>query len=93
LIYFQNHGISSKLKSVKGLLSECKDEGYIEAAGSKDEFFSVESLFLVLVLQQQMTINELIKKISERKKRSSDKLTEWMDGHSVVLRPWLKLID
>jgi hypothetical protein len=64
LIYFQNHGISSKLKSVKGLLSECKDEGYIEAAGSKDEFFSVESLFLVLILQQQ----NMISKVSERKK-------------------------
>ena len=53
------------------MLSECKEnEGYIKAAGSKDEFFSVESLFMVLILQQQKMINEVIAGISERKKRS-----------------------
>ena len=50
------------------MLSECKEyEGYIKAAGSKDEFFSAESLFMVLVLQQQKTINELIDKITANK--------------------------
>ena len=52
------------------MLSECKEnEGYIKAAGSKDELFSAESLFMVLILQQQKMINELIAEISERKKK------------------------
>ena len=51
------------------MLSECKqNEDYIRAANSKDEFFSAESLFMVLILQHQKTINELIAKVSERKK-------------------------
>jgi hypothetical protein len=53
------------------MLSECKEnEGYIKAAGSKDEFFSAESLFMALLLQQQKTINELIAEITERKKEA-----------------------
>jgi hypothetical protein len=52
------------------MLSECgENEDYIRAASSKDEYFSAESLFMVLILQQQKIINELIIKISERKKR------------------------
>ncbi|MFL6322856.1 MAG: hypothetical protein ACJ72Q_20590 [Nitrososphaeraceae archaeon] len=47
------------------MLSECID--YARAASSKDEFFSAESLFMVLVLQQQKTINELIDKITANK--------------------------
>ena len=52
------------------MLSECRenDKGYIRAANSKDEYFSAESLFMLLILQQQKMINELIPKISERKK-------------------------
>jgi hypothetical protein len=51
------------------MLSECKEnESYIRAANSKDEFFSAESLFMVLILQQQKTIKDLIVKVSERKK-------------------------
>ena len=43
------------------MLSECKEnEDYIKATGPKDEFFSAESLFIVLILQQQKMINELI---------------------------------
>jgi hypothetical protein len=62
------------------MLSECKqNEDYIRAANSKDEFFSAESLFMVLILQQQKTINELVAKVSEQKKRGSGKLTKWMD--------------
>jgi hypothetical protein len=35
------------------MLFECKEnEGYIIAADSKDEFFSDESLFMALILQQ-----------------------------------------
>jgi hypothetical protein len=53
----------------KKMLSECEDnEDYINASSSKDEFFSAESLFMVLILQQQKMINELIAKVSELKK-------------------------
>ena len=59
------------------MLSECKDnEDLVRAANSKDEYFSAESLFMALTLQQQKTINELITKASERKKVNSGKLTE-----------------
>ena len=40
------------------MLSECgENEDYIRAASSKDEYFSAESLFMVLILQQQKIIN------------------------------------
>ena len=45
------------------MLSECKQ--------NEDEYFSAESLFMVLVLQQQKMINELIGKVSEWKKVKS----------------------
>jgi hypothetical protein len=48
------------------MLSECRENA--RAASSEDEFFSAESLFMILILQQQKTINELIEKVSERKK-------------------------
>jgi hypothetical protein len=41
-----------------------ENEDHIKDIISKDEFFSAESLFMVLILQQQKTINELIGKIS-----------------------------
>jgi hypothetical protein len=47
------------------MLSECID--YARAASSKDEFFSADSLFMVLILQQQKTIYELIDKITANK--------------------------
>lgn len=51
------------------MLSECKEnQNYRSAANSKDEYFSAESLFMALILQQQKTINELIAKVSELKK-------------------------
>jgi hypothetical protein len=41
------------------MLAECKEnEDYVKAARSKHEFFSAESLFMVLILQQQKTIND-----------------------------------
>jgi hypothetical protein len=47
------------------MLSECKqNEDYMKAASSKDEFLSAESLFMVLILQQQKMINELITRVS-----------------------------
>jgi hypothetical protein len=45
-----------------------ENEEYTKAAGSKDEYFSAESLFMVLLLQQQKTIKDLIAKVSEHKK-------------------------
>jgi hypothetical protein len=51
------------------MLSECQEnEDFIRAACSKDEYFSAESLLMVLILQQQRMINELIAKVSEHKK-------------------------
>jgi|SRR5215212_2475899 len=53
------------------MLSECREnEDYVKAASSKDEFFSAESLFMVLLLQQQKMINELIAKVSAEHKKS-----------------------
>jgi hypothetical protein len=61
------------------MLSECKgNKDLMRAANSKDEFFSAESLFMALILKQQKTINELVVKVSKRKKANSGKLTEWL---------------
>ena len=55
------------------MLSECREnECYIRAANSKDEFFSAESLFMVLILQQQRMINELIAKVSAAYTKSKE---------------------
>jgi hypothetical protein len=52
------------------MLSECKEnEDLVSAANSKDEYFSAESLFMALILQQQKTINELIVKVSANHKK------------------------
>jgi hypothetical protein len=51
------------------MLSECgQNKDYIRAVNSKDENYSAESLFILLILQQQKMINELIAKVSECKK-------------------------
>jgi len=51
------------------MLSECgQNKDYVRAAISKDECFSAESLYMLLVLQQQKMINELIVKVYECKK-------------------------
>jgi hypothetical protein len=43
------------------MLYECQEnEDYVKVASSKDEFFSTESLFIVLILQQQKMISQLI---------------------------------
>ena len=48
------------------MLSECgHNKDYIRAVSCKGEGYSVESLFVLLVLQQQKMINELIAKVSE----------------------------
>ncbi len=51
------------------MLSECgQNKDYIRATNSKGEYFSAESLFMLLVLQQQKMINELIAKVIKCKK-------------------------
>ena len=51
------------------MLSECgQNKDYIRAVSSKGEHHSAESLFMLLILQQQKMINELIAKVSECKK-------------------------
>ncbi|MFL6319919.1 MAG: hypothetical protein ACJ71K_21905 [Nitrososphaeraceae archaeon] len=56
------------------MLSECREnEDYIRAANSKDEYFSAELLFMVLILQQQKMINELIAKVSADRTNSKSK--------------------
>ena len=51
------------------MLSECgRNKDYIKAVSSKGEYYSAESLFMLLVLQEQKMINELIAKVSECKK-------------------------
>jgi hypothetical protein len=45
------------------MLSECRhNKDYIRTASCKGEGYSAESLFMLLVLQQQKMINELINK-------------------------------
>ena len=47
------------------MLSECiENEDYVKVASSKDECFSAESLFMVLILEQQKIINELIANVT-----------------------------
>ena len=48
------------------MLSECgQNKDYIKAVISKGEHHSAESLFMLLILQQQKIINELIVKVSK----------------------------
>ena len=46
--------------------SECgQNKDYIRAVSTKGEYYSSESLFMLLILQQQKMITELIAKASE----------------------------
>ena len=49
------------------MLGECRKLGYSECVNAKGENFSAESLFLILILQQQKMINELMAKLQEIK--------------------------
>jgi hypothetical protein len=63
------------------MLSECKEnEDLVRAANSKDEYSSAESLFMVLILQQQKTINELIAIVfglGQKKPREVNEMNAW----------------
>jgi hypothetical protein len=42
------------------MLSECKKKEYYDCVNSKGKAFAAESLFLILILEQQKMINEMI---------------------------------
>ena len=51
------------------MLSECgQNKDYIRAVISKGENYSAESLFMLLILEEQKMINELMVKVSECEK-------------------------
>ena len=51
------------------MFSECgQNKDYIRAVSSEGENYSAESLFMLLILEQQKMINELIAKVSECEK-------------------------
>ena len=58
---------------LKKCLEEDDKEGegvqFAKAVNSKGENFTAESLFMVLILQQQRMINQLIQKLSEYKRQ------------------------
>lgn len=48
------------------MLTECQENNdYVSAVSSKGESFATESLFMVLILQQQKIIRQLIARLSE----------------------------
>jgi hypothetical protein len=52
------------------MLKECQEkEGEVQfanAVDSKGEYFAAESLFMILILQQQRMINQIINKVNEQ---------------------------
>ena len=51
------------------MLFECgQNKEYIRAVSFKGEYYSADSLFMLLILQKQKMINELIGKVSECEK-------------------------
>lgn len=71
------------------MLSECShNKDYIAAVSTKGENYSAESLFILLILQQQKIINELIARVSEYKKLQ--KQTQWF---KLSLNLWVSLAE
>jgi hypothetical protein len=51
------------------MLSECRAEEYAnKAVNAKGEYYSAESLFMLLIFQQQKIIKRLIEKLTEKEK-------------------------
>ena len=70
------------------ILSECRNEDYIRAANSKDEYFSAEPMFMVLILQQQKMISELIAKVSTYKiENSFSKMITYIRSNKMACCP------
>ena len=57
------------------MLSVCRKREYVSCVNAKGENFSAEALFLLLILEQQKMINELIGKLSDIKKMTTDGLS------------------
>jgi hypothetical protein len=53
------------------MLSECKTNEYNDCINSKGKGLAADSLFLILILEQQKMINELIEKLRHKEKNSS----------------------
>jgi hypothetical protein len=47
----------------KKMLNECRKEEYIKASDAMGEYHSSESLFMVLIFQQQKMISQLIDRL------------------------------
>jgi hypothetical protein len=50
------------------MLNRCRKSEYVSCVKAKEENFSAEALFLILILEQQKMINELIAKLIDMKK-------------------------
>ncbi len=50
------------------MLNKCRKSVYVSCVNARGENFSGESLFLILILEQQKMINELIAKLRDMKK-------------------------
>jgi hypothetical protein len=48
------------------MLSECKKKEYYDAVNSKGKILAAESLFLILILEQQKMINEMIAALRQK---------------------------
>jgi hypothetical protein len=49
------------------MLDKCQKSEYLECVNAKGENFSAESLFLILIFEQQKMINELLERFSKNK--------------------------
>ena len=47
-------------------LNRCGKDEYVSCVNARGENFSAESLFLILILEQQKMINELVVKLSDK---------------------------
>ena len=48
------------------MLNKCKKKEYFDCVNSKGKSLSSESLFLILILEQQKMINEMIAKLGQK---------------------------
>ena len=51
------------------MLEKCRKNEYFECVNSKGQNYSAESLFLILILEQQKIIHELIDKLGNKQRR------------------------
>lgn len=59
------------------MLDKCRKNEYIDCVKSKGENFSVESLFLILILEQQKIMKELIGKVKGHYKKQQVTIKQW----------------